>query len=94
MSLSQPGGHRREEALLHGGVAARKRPDNERPLAGTRAHEALPFEVPVGLKHRVGIDRQLGDHLLGRRQLVSWLEDAELQCLADLLDQLQVGGDT
>ena len=63
------------------------------PMSRPSADQAFSFEVPVGLEHRVRVDRQLGDHLLGGRQLVSGLEDAELQGLVDLLDQLQVGGD-
>ncbi len=68
-------------------------PDDEGALAGPGAHQALTLEVPVGLEHRVRVDRQPGDDLLGRRQLVTWLEKPELQGLMDLLDQLQVGGD-
>ena len=63
------------------------------PWPGRGAHQTLPLEVPVGLEHGVGVDRQLGHHLLGGRQLVARLEEPELQRLMDLLDQLQVGGD-
>ncbi len=40
-----------------------------------------------------GLIASLRDDLLGRRQLVARLEQAELQGLMHLLDQLQVGGD-
>ena len=58
------------------------------------AHQALPFQVAVGLEHRVRVDRQLGDDLLGGGQLVARLQEAEPQSVMDLLDQLEVGGDT
>ena len=50
-------------------------------------------EIAVGLEHGIRVDRQLGDDLLGRRQLIARLKQAELQGLVNLLDQLQVGGD-
>jgi len=58
------------------------------------SHQTLALKVPVGLEHRVRIDRQLGDNLLSRRQLVARFEQAKLQGLMNLLDQLQIGGDT
>ena len=61
------------------------------PRPGPSRDQSLALEIAVGLEHRVRVDRQLGDHLLGRRQLVARLEQAELQGLMDLLDQLQVG---
>ena len=78
---------------LRGGVGAGQRPDDEGPLARPGAHQALALQVAVGLEHRVRVDRQLGDDLLGGRQPVARLQQAEPQGLVDLLDQLQVGGD-
>jgi hypothetical protein len=57
-------------------------------------HQSLPLQVAVGLEHRVGVDRQLGDDLLRGRQPVARLQQAEPQGIADLLGQLEVGGDT
>ena len=51
-------------------------------------HEAFAFEVPVGLEHGVGIDRQLAHDLLGRGQLFARLEHAEAKRLMNLLDEL------
>ena len=47
-----------------------------------------------GLVHRVRVDRQLRDDLLRGRQLVARPQQAEPQRVMDLLDQLEVGGDT
>jgi len=59
-----------------------KVPDRVEPVRG------LHVPVPVGLEHRVGIDRQLSNDLLGRRELITRLEETQLQRLVDLLDQL------
>src|SRR6266542_361088 len=56
-------------------------------------HQALQLQLPVGLQHGVGVDRQrLGD-LADRRQLLTGFEHAEPQRLFDLLHELHVGGD-
>ena len=90
---AQPLGHRREEARLCLRVGAGERRDHEGPQPGPGPHQALAFEVAVRLEHGVGVDRQLRDDLLRRRQLVTGLEQSELQRLVDLLDELEVGGD-
>ena len=41
-----------------------------------------------------GLIASLGDDLLRGRQLVARLQQAQPQGIADLLDQLEVGGDT
>ena len=61
---------------------SRRRADDERAQPRPGAHQALALQVPVGLEHRVRVDRQLGDHLLRGRQLVARLEHPELQGLA------------
>jgi hypothetical protein len=61
-------------------------------LAWSRAHQALAFEISVGLQHRVRVDGQFGDDLLSGWQLVTRFEQAQLQGLMDLVDQLEVGG--
>ena len=65
--------------------------DDECPLTWSRAHETLTFKVTVSLQDRVRVDRQLGNYLLRRRQLVAWLQEAKTQGLMDLLDKLQIG---
>jgi hypothetical protein len=44
-----------------------------------QALQALVFELPVGLEHRVGIDRQARHHLLDRRELVTLTQQAQPQ---------------
>ena len=51
------------------------------------------LELPVRLEHGVRVDRHLGDDVLDRRELVAFVEQPEAQGLADLLDQLPIGGD-
>jgi hypothetical protein len=68
--------------------------DNECPLTWSRAHEALTLKVTVSLQNRVRVDRQLGNDLLRRRQLVARLQEAKTQGLMDLLDKLQIGSYT
>ena len=61
--------------------------------AGPCAGQPLVLELPVGLEHGVGVDGQLGHHLFDRRQLLALVQQAEAQCLADLLDDLEIGRD-
>src|SRR5260370_15811147 len=61
------------------GVGAGECPDDEGALARPGTHHALAFEVAVRLEHPIRVDRQLGDNLLGRRQLATWLQKAKLQ---------------
>ena len=68
-------------------------PGHEGPDAGAGAGQSLVLQLPVGLQHRVGVDGQLADHLLDRRQLVAFPQQAQAEGLADLLDDLEVGGD-
>ena len=82
----------RNRAWAAGSVRGRPA-DDEGPLARSGADQALALQIAVGLQHRVRVDGQFGDDLLGGRQLVTRLEHAQLQGLVDLLDQLEVGGD-
>ena len=82
----------RKRACASGSVRGSDATD-EGPQPGPGPHQALAFEVAVRLEHGVGVDRQLRDDLLRRRQLVTGLEQSELQRLVDLLDELEVGGD-
>ena len=72
---------------------AAERGRDEGPHAGPGAGQTLVLELAVRLEHGVGVDGQLGHHLLDRRQLVALAQQAEAQCLADLLDDLEIGGD-
>ena len=46
-------------------------PGHERTDPRTGGHEPGVFELPVGLEHRVGVDRQASDHVLDGRELVA-----------------------
>jgi hypothetical protein len=74
-------------------VTWRERPDDKGPLARASPHQPVPFEVAIRLEDGVGVDGELGDDLLGGRQLVARLQDAYSESLVDLLDELHVGGD-
>ena len=68
-------------------------PGHERPDARTGAGESLVLELAVGLEHRVGVDGELCHDLLDRRQLIALVQESQPQRLADLLDDLEIGGD-
>ena len=84
----------RAQALVRGEGSIGERSGDERPHARPTLREAFMLELPVGLQHRVGIDRDLCDDLLHRRQLITLTQNAETQRLADLLHQLPVRGNT
>ncbi len=58
--------------------------------ARTADHKAVVLKVPICAQHHVRIEGNLGHHLVDRGQLVSWLEQAEQECLANLLNELDV----
>ena len=60
------------------------------PCPGRPGGQALVLQLPVGLEHRVRVDREGGNHLPDRRQLVSLGEIAQPQRVLHLLDDLQV----
>jgi hypothetical protein len=68
------------------GVGQRAGDERADPLP--RRDQPVPLELAVGLEHRVGIDRETGDHVLDRGQLVTLVQQAEPQRLPDLLDEL------
>jgi hypothetical protein len=49
------------------------------------------LQLAVGFEHGVGIDRQFGDDLAHRRQLITRFEQVQAQRLLDLLYELEVG---
>ena len=59
-------------------------------MAGPRFDQAFPFQVAVGLEHRVGVDRRRCDDFPHRGELVAHVEHAHPERLPDLLDDLQV----
>ena|SRR5438552_16526226 len=67
---------------------------NKCALAGSAGYEAIALELAVCLEHRVRIDRQFRDHLPGGGKLVTRLESADPDRMANLLDQLPVGGNS
>ena len=69
-----------------------ERSGDEGPDARPGTGQALVLELPVGLEHRVRVDGQLRHHLLDGGQLVALAQEAESQRLADLLDDLEIGG--
>ena len=60
------------------------------PRPCVRLHETLVLELAVGLRDGVRVDRELGDDLAHRRQLVADIEQAQPQSLLHLLHDLQV----
>src|SRR5437870_5270875 len=62
-------------------------------LPGPAGSETLVLELAVGLEHRVGIDRERGDDILDRGQLIAGRQCAETQSMLDLTDELLVGRD-
>jgi len=74
-------------------VRARQGSNDESSLTWARTHQALPLEIPVCLEHRVGINSQFDDDLLGRRELITWFEETKLKGLVNLVDQLEIRGD-
>src|ERR1700721_2120449 len=65
----------------------------EGAAAGTAAGQSLVLELAIGLQDGVGVDGQLPHDLLDRRQLVALPQHSDTQGLADLLDDLEIGGD-
>src|SRR5260370_484934 len=65
---------------------------NKCSLAGPAGNEAIALELAVCLEHRVRVDRELRYHLPGGRKLVTRPEPADPDRVANLLDQLPVGG--
>jgi hypothetical protein len=76
-----------------GPVGPAERSLHERALPGSTDRQALAFQPAIGLEHGVRVDRELGDDLLGRGQAIAGLQRAQPQCVLDLMDELQVGGD-
>ena len=72
----------------------RERARDERAASLARDDEALALELAVGLRDGVRVDREIGDDLAHRRQLVADVDRPQPQRLLDLLHDLQVGGDT
>ena len=68
--------------------------DDEGADARPSGHQTEVLQLLVRLQHRVRVDRQAGDHLLHRRELVADVEEPEAERVADLLDDLLVGRDS
>ena len=72
-------------------ASQRRRAWRSGPSAASEPLLRVPVtNVPL---HRVRVDRQPRDDLLDRWQLVALPQQAEPQCVPDLVDQLQVGCD-
>ena len=71
----------------------RERARDERPAPLARDDEPVALEQAIGLGDRVRIDREIGDHLAHRRQLVTDVDRPEPERLLHLLDDLEVGCD-
>ena len=67
-----------------------QRPRDERPDPRPGGDEPVVLELPVGLQHRVGVDRQPRHDLLDRRELVALAQQAEPQRVPHLPHELQV----
>jgi hypothetical protein len=57
-----------------------------------RSDEALLLEIPICLKHGVGIDGQGSDDVFYSRELVPPSQITEPDRVLHLLDELEVGG--
>jgi hypothetical protein len=57
-----------------------------------RSDKDLLLEIPICLKHGVGIDGQGNDDVFYSRELVAPSQIAEPDCVLHLLDELEVGG--
>jgi len=78
---------------VRGQRCAGQGPGHKRADPGPGRGQALVFQLPVGLEHRVRVDRQPGRHVLDLRQLVTLVQEAQPQRLPHLVDQLQVRRD-
>src|SRR5215469_13038696 len=65
---------------------------HERAESGAGLDEAVALEVPIGLEDGVGVDRRCRDDFAHCGELVADLEHAHPECLANLLNDLQVRG--
>jgi hypothetical protein len=72
------------------GRRARRKGADERAVPGPGLDQPFALQVPVGLEHRIGIDRGRRDHLAHGGELISHPQQAHPQRLPDLLDDLQV----
>ena len=89
----EPGAQLFAERTVRGQRLVGQGPGDEGAHPGTRRDQTLVFEFPVRLEHRVRVDRHLRHHVLDRGQLVTLGQQPQPHGLADLLDQLHVGGD-
>ena len=84
----------RHEARRDGAARAARacsRRTSRAPGARRRARRSRA--VAIGLRDRVRVDREIGDHLAHRRQLVTDVDRPEPERLLHLLDDLEVGCD-
>jgi hypothetical protein len=88
--LGQPPLQLTAQRAVRGQRAAVQRPGHERADPWPGRHQALLFQLAVGLEHRVRVDRQPGGHVLDLGQLVALVQQAQPQRVPDLVDQLQV----
>src|SRR4051794_32436821 len=85
-----PSPQARAEAVDVGRGRLRGTSGDERADTTAALDDALEVELPVGLQHRVRVDRERRDDFLHGRQLVPGGEDAEPHGLTYLLHELQV----
>ena len=91
--LGQPALQFAAQRPVRGQRPAVQRPGHERADPRAGRHQSLVLQLPVGLEHRVRVDRQPGDHVLDLRQLVALAQQAKPQRLPHLMDQLPVRRD-
>ena len=92
-AFGEPGAQLLAERAMRGQRLVGQGPGDERAHPGTRCDQTLVLELPVGLEHRVRVDRHLRHHVLDRGQLIALGQQPQPHGPADLLDQLHVGGD-
>lgn len=68
--------------------------DDKCPLAGPALDPPHVLEMSIGLEDRVRVDGQIGDDVLHPREPVTGEQITEAESLLDLMDDLEIGGDT
>src|SRR5579871_3097938 len=72
----------------------RQRPNNECSLTWTAFDQSIVLQFPIRLEHCIWVDCQPGHNHAHRWKLVALLEETEPQRLLDLLNKLQVRGNS
>ena len=69
-----------------------ERLDNERPASLLGGDETSVIQQPVGARDGIEVDPQLRGHLPHGRKLIPWFQIPAGQCVAHLVNDLDVSG--